>query len=192
LGVLHIVFGFVGVLLSTVVLAYPGLDILTLILILVIALIAIGLARTMVGVFAEYMPDWLRTLNVGGGLFEIVVTIMIILSTQYITQTTQELIRLLSVALLVHGTISALIGRFVETLPRLLRGLCVIIGLLNIALSTWAFVSTPLGLLTSIRTLSIGYLSTGIIEIILSIFVIRRSRNDDLLDTINPMVQEEL
>jgi hypothetical protein len=156
---------------------------------LAIALLVIGIARVIVGVYGEYMPDWLRALNIGGGLLAIVITFANVLYTQNITQT---LIQLLSIALLIHGTISALIGRFVETLPRLLRGLCVIIGLLNIALSTLAFVSTPLGFLTSIHTLSIGYLSTGIIEIILGILVIRRSRNDDTLDAINSMVQKEL
>lgn len=194
LGVFHIVFGLVCVLLSTVVLAYPGLDILTLIVILVIALLATGFARTMVGVFAEYIPDWLRALNMGAGLLEIIVTFAIILYTQYLTQATQALIQLLSAALLVHATTNALIGRFAEILPHLLRGLCVIIGLLNIFLSVLAFFSIPygFGFLTAVHTLSIGYLSNGMIEIILGIIGTRRRRNDDLLDTIDSMVQKGL
>lgn len=194
LGVLNIAFGLVCVLLSTVVLAYPELDILTLILMLVIALLAIGFARTMVGVFAEYIPDWLRAINVGAGLLEIVVTYAIILYTQYIAQTTQALIQLLSVALLVHATTTALIGRFVETLPRLFRGLCVIIGLLNIFLSALAFFSIPygFGFLTAVYTLSIGYLSNGMLEIILGIIGTRRRRNEDLLGTVDSMVRKGL
>jgi hypothetical protein len=194
LGVLHIVFGLVCVLLSTVVLAYPELDILTLTYMLMIALLVIGLARIIFGAFAKYIPDWLRALNMGAGLLEIGVTFAIILYTQYITQATQALIQLLSTTLLVHAITAALIGRFVETLPRLLRGLCVIIGLLNIFLSALAFFSIPFGFgfLTAVYTLSICYLSTGMIEIILGIIGIRRRRNDDLLDTVNTMVRKGL
>jgi hypothetical protein len=194
LGVLQIVFGLVCVLLSAVVLVYPGLDILILIVMLVIALLAIGFARTIVGLFAKYIPEWLRALNVGAGLLEIVVTFAIILYTQYLTQTTQALIQLLSAALLVHASISALIGGFVEVLPRLLRGLCVIVGLLNIFLSALAFLSIPygFGFLTAVHSLSIGYLSNGMLEIILGIVGIRRRRKDDILGAQNSIVQKEL
>lgn len=194
MGVLHIVFGLVCVMLSTVVLTYPELDILTLTYMLMIALLVIGLARIIFGAFAKYIPDWLRALNAGAGLLEIVVTFAIILYTQYITQATQTLIQLLSTALLVHAITTALIGRFVKTLPRLLRGLYMIIGLLNIFLSALAFFSIPygFGFLTAVYTLSIGYLSTGMLELILGIVGIRRRRNDDMLGAINSIVQKGL
>lgn len=166
LRALNIVFGLICVLLSAVVLAYPGLDILTLILILSTALLVVGLGRIIVGVFAKYISIRLRTINVGAGLLEIAVTITTILYPQYITQT---LIQLLSVALLVHGTTSAIVGRFAKTLPSLLRGLFVVVGLLSITLSVVALVSIPIGFLSLVYILSIGYLSNGIAEIILGI-----------------------
>jgi hypothetical protein len=157
-----------------------------------IALLVIGLARIIFGAFAKYIPDWLRALNVAAGLLEIVVTFAIILYTQYITQATQTLIQLLSTALLVHAITTALIGRFIKTLSGLLRGLCVVIGLLNIFLSALAFFSIPygFGFLTAVYTLSIGYLSTGMLEIILGIIGIGRRRNDDLLDTVDSLVRK--
>jgi uncharacterized membrane protein HdeD (DUF308 family) len=170
LRALNIVFGLICVLLSAVVLAYPGLDILTLILILATALLVVGLGRIIVGVFAKYISIRLRTINVVAGLSEIAVTITIILYPQYITQT---LIQLLSIALLVHGTTSAIIGRFAETLPSLLRGLLVVVGLLNITLSVIALVSIPIGFLNLVYILSIGYLSNGIAEIVLGLTGIR-------------------
>lgn len=187
LRALIIIFGLICVLLSTLVLAYPGLDIVTLILMLATALLVIGLARIIIGVFAEYIPDWLRALNVGAGLLAIVVTITNMLYPQYLTQ---ALIQLLSLALLVHGTTSALIGRLVTTLPSLPRGLFMIFGFSSIALSVAAFISIPLGFLTSIYMLSIGYLLSGIAEIVLGITGIRRSQNDDLLGKIDLMVQK--
>jgi hypothetical protein len=155
-----------------VVLAYPGLDILTIILILSITLLVFGLARIIDGVFAEYLPYQFRLLNVGVGLIEIVVTIMNLLYPQYVTQT---LIQLLSAALLVHGTTNALIGRFAVILPSLSRGLSVAFGLSSLALSVAAFISIPLGFLTSLYMLSIGYLLSGIAEIGLGIAGIRAS-----------------
>ena len=176
LRVLNIVFGLVCVLLSIVVLAYPGLSILTLILILATALLDIGLARIIVGVFAQYISTRLRAINVGAGLIEIVITITTMLYSQYITQT---LIQLLSIALLVHGTTNVAIGGFTKTLPSLLRVFFVAVGLLGIILSVTAFVSIPLGLLDTVYILSIGYLSNGIAEIILGITEIKRSQNGD-------------
>jgi uncharacterized membrane protein HdeD (DUF308 family) len=101
---------------------------------------------------------------------------------QHITQT---LIQLLSVALLVHGTISFVIGGFAKTLPSLLRGLFAVVGLLSFTLSVIALISIPLGFLTLVHVLSIGYLSNGIAEIILGITGIKRSQNGNLLDKIN-------
>lgn len=170
LRVRYIVVGLACVLLSTVVLVYPGLDILTLILMLSTALLVFGLARIIDGVFAEYFPYRFRIFNVGVGLFEIVVTITNMLYPQYITQT---LIQLLSVALLVHGTTNALIGRFAVILPSLSRGLSVVFGSSSLALSVAAFISIPLGFLTSLYMLSIGYLLSGIAEIVLGITGIR-------------------
>jgi uncharacterized membrane protein HdeD (DUF308 family) len=65
-----------------------------------------------------------------------------------------------------------------------------IFGFSSIALSVAAFISIPLGFLTSIYMLSIGYLLSGIAEIVLGITGIRRSQNDDLLGKIDLMVQK--
>jgi uncharacterized membrane protein HdeD (DUF308 family) len=170
MGVRYIVVGLACVLLSTVVLAYPGLDIVTNILMLSTALLIFGLARIIDGIFAEYLPYRFRIFSVGVGLFEIVITITNMLYPQYITQT---LIQLLSVALLVHGTTNALIGRFAMILPNLSRGLSVVFGLFSLAFSVAAFISIPLGFLTSLYMLSIGYLLSGITEIALGITGIR-------------------
>ncbi|HVP26649.1 MAG TPA: DUF308 domain-containing protein [Candidatus Bathyarchaeia archaeon] len=172
---LRIVFGLICVLLSAVVLAYPSLDILTLILILAGALLFVGLARIMVGAFAENLSARLREINLGAGLIEIVITITAMLYPQDITQT---LIQLLSVALLVHGTSSFLIGRFTRTLQSPLRSLLEVVGLLSFTLSVVALVSIPIGFLSLVYILSIGYLSNGIAEIILGITGIELSPND--------------
>jgi uncharacterized membrane protein HdeD (DUF308 family) len=184
LRVLNVVFGLVCVLSSAVVLAYPGLDILTLVLVLAISLLVVGLARVMVGVFAEFIPIRLRAIIIVASLFEIAVTMINILYPQYITQT---LIQLLSVALLVHATIGAVIGGFVRALPSLLRGLFVVAGLLGITLSVAAFLSTPLGFLASVYLLAIGYLSHGIVEVIWGITGPKRTKSGALREKKKPL-----
>ena len=188
MGALNIVLGLVSVLLATAVLAYPGLDTLTLVLMLASALLVIGLARIIFGIFVEYVPDWLRALNISAGFFGIVVTIINMLFPQYITQT---LIYLLSVALLASGITSALVGRLAEPLPNLLRGLFMIFGISSIALSVVAFMSTPLGFSTSLYALSTGYLVSGISEIFLGVTWIRLSQSEKVLDKAEHMVQKE-
>jgi uncharacterized membrane protein HdeD (DUF308 family) len=169
---LSIVFGLICVLLSAVVLAYPGLDILTLVLILATALLVVGLGRIVVGIFAEFISFRLRIIEVGAGLLGIAITITAMLFyPQLITQT---LIQLLSIALLVHGIINAAIGGFGGTLPTLPRGLFVVVGLLSIALSAIAFVSSSISFLSLVYILSIGYLLIGIGDIILGATGIKR------------------
>jgi uncharacterized membrane protein HdeD (DUF308 family) len=187
LGVLDIVLGLVSVLLSTIVLTYPGLDILTLVLMLAGALLVIGLARVIFGAFGDNFPDWLRTVNVVAGLFEIAVTLTCVLFPQSITQT---LIQLLSFALLVHGAISILVGRFAADLPSLPRALLMLFGLSSVALSVAALISMPLGFLTLVYMLSIGYLLNGIAEIMLGVTGIRWSQNGGLLGRIDSTVQK--
>jgi hypothetical protein len=84
------------------------------------------------------------------------------------------LIQLLSIALLVHGIINAAIGGLGGTLPTLPRGLFVVVGLLSIALSAIAFVSSSISFLNLVYILSIGYLLIGIGDIILGATGIKR------------------
>jgi len=169
---LVIIFGLICVLLSVMVLAYPGLDILTLVLILATALLVVGLGRIVVGIFAEFISFRLRIIEVGAGLLGIAITITVMLFyPQLITQT---LIQLLSIALLVHGIINAAIGGFGGTLPTLPRSLFVIVGLLSIAFSAIAFVSSSFSFLNLVYILSIGYLLIGLGDIILGATGIKR------------------
>ncbi len=169
---LSMVFGLICVLLSAVVLAHPGLDILTLVLILATALLVVGLGRIVVGIFAEIILSGLRIIAVGAGLLGIAITITAMLF--YPQLITQALIQLLSIALLVHGIVNAAIGGFGGTLPNLPRGVFVVVGLLSIALSAITLVSSSISFLSLVNILSIGYLSVGIGDIILGATGIKR------------------
>lgn len=165
-----IVFGLIAIMLSIVVLLYSELAILTLILILSIVLLVAGIARILAGIFAKYLSDGLRAINVGAGILALVLAIVAMLYPQLATQV---LIYLLSFALLIHGITRVVIGGFAKVFPSWLRGLLVVIGLVTIILSVVVFVYTTLGLLTLVFLLSIAFLLNGVARIVSGITGIR-------------------
>lgn len=170
LRALDIVFGFIAIILSIVVVVFSELTILTLILLLSIILLVIGIARIFGGIFAKYLSDGLRAINVGAGILALVLAFVALLYPQLATQV---LIYLLSLALLIHGIARVLIGGFAKVLPSWLRGLLVVVGLLTIVLAVVFFISPAFGFLTLIFLLSIAFILNGIGRIISGITGIR-------------------
>ena len=72
LRALDIVFGLIAVILSVVVLVYQELAILTMIFVLSIVLLVVGIARIFGGIFATYLSDGMRAVNVGIGILALV------------------------------------------------------------------------------------------------------------------------
>lgn len=163
LRALDIVFGFMAIILSIGVLLYPELAILTLIFILSIALLVIGIARVLIGIFAKYLSDGLRALNLGAGILALVLAILAIF---YPRLATQMLIYLLSFALMFNGTVRIVIGGFAKVFPGWLRGLLVVVGVLTVALSVVVVISPAFGFLTLVFLLSIAFLLNGMVRIV--------------------------
>jgi uncharacterized membrane protein HdeD (DUF308 family) len=170
LRALDIIFGLIAVILSIMILVYQELAILTMILVLSIALLIVGIARVFGGIFAKYLSDGLRAINVGTGILSLVLAIVAMLYTDLATQV---LIYLISFALLLHGIARIVVGGFCKVFPSWLRGLLAIIGLLTIVLAVMVFVSPTLGELTLILILSITFLLNGMARIVSGITGIR-------------------
>jgi uncharacterized membrane protein HdeD (DUF308 family) len=158
-----VIFGLIAVVLSVVVLAYQELAILTLIFILSIVLLITGIARILTGIFAKYLFDGIRALNFGVGMVAMVLSIVAIL---YPNLTTQVLIYILSIVLLLNGVTRLVIGGFARAFPKWLRGFFVVVGLLTIILSVVVFVSSAFGLLALVLMLSFTFMFNGIARII--------------------------
>jgi uncharacterized membrane protein HdeD (DUF308 family) len=170
LRALDIVFGLIAIILSVVVLVYQDLAILTMIFVLSIVLLVVGIARIFGGIFAKYLSDGMRAVNVGIGILALVLGAIALLHTDL---TTQVLIYILSFALLLNGIARLVIGRFARLLPSWLRGLLTVVGLLTIILSVVVFVSPAFGELTLVLILSITFLLNGIARIVSGITGIR-------------------
>jgi uncharacterized membrane protein HdeD (DUF308 family) len=77
----------------------------------------------------------------------------------------QVLIYILSFALLLNGIARLVIGGFARALPRWLRGIFVVVGLVTIVLSVFVFVSPAFGFLALVLMLSFTFLFNGIARI---------------------------
>lgn len=170
LRALDVVFGLIAIILSTVVLVYPQLAILTLIFVLSLSLLVVGIARVLIGVFAKYLSDALRALNLGAGILALVLAIVAILYPGFATQ---MLIYLLSFALMLNGIARVVIGGFAKVFPSWLRGLLVVTGIVTITLSLAVVVFPALGFLTLVLLLSIAFFLNGIARIMSGITGIR-------------------
>ncbi|UCD96843.1 MAG: DUF308 domain-containing protein [Candidatus Bathyarchaeota archaeon] len=102
-----IVIGLITVILSALVLMYPELAVLPMIFVLSITLLVIGVARIFSRVFTEYLSDGTRVTNVVVGVSA---TVLGAIALGYPDLTTQVLIYILSLALLLTGIARIVIG----------------------------------------------------------------------------------
>jgi len=158
-----VVFGLIAVILSFVVLVYQELAILTMIVVLSFVLLVTGIARIFSGIFAIYLSDGIRALNVGIGIVAVALGIVALLHTDF---TTQVLIYILSFVLLLNGVARLVIGGFGRVFPKWLRGFFVVVGALTIVLSVIVFVSPGLGFLALVLLLSFTFMFNGIARIV--------------------------
>jgi uncharacterized membrane protein HdeD (DUF308 family) len=167
-----VIIGLIGVILSVAVLVYQELAILTLILFLSVALLVIGVARVLTGIFASYLSDGVRTLNFGTGLMAIVLALM---SMLYTNLTTQVLIFLLAIVMLLNGVVRVVIGGFERAYPKWFRGLLVVVGASTITVSAVVCVYSNFGFLVLVLMLSFTFMFNGIARIAQGIIGIKET-----------------
>ena len=158
-----IIFGLISVIMSVVVLVYQELAILTLIFVLSLILLVLGVARIFGGIFGKYLSDGIRALNVGIGLVAVILGMITLVYTDF---TTQILIYIISLALLLNGVARFVIGGFAKAFPKWVRAFFIAIGALTIRLSVVVFVYSELGFLALILMLSVTFMFNGIARII--------------------------
>jgi len=95
-----------------------------------------------------------------------VAMVLSIVAILYPNLTTQVLIYILSIVLLLNGVTRLVIGGFARAFPKWLRGFFVVVGLLTIILSVVVFVSSAFGLLALVLMLSFTFMFNGIARIV--------------------------
>jgi len=155
----EIVLGLISLVAGIWVLAYPGLAVLSLILLLSIGLIFLGWRDVVVGVMGKFLPTWLRAADIVFGILAFVLSVVVILSPSVAVTT---LVVLLYFALLVRGVAALSMAGAAKMLPQRLRAASAAVGVLSIILALIFLVFPGLAIGTLIFLLSIGLLFVGI------------------------------
>ena len=155
----EIILGLVSLVAGIWVLAYPGLAVLTLILLLSIGLIFLGWRDVVVGVMGKFLPTWLRAADIVFGILAFVLSVIVIFSPGVAVTT---LAVLLYFALFVRGVAALSMAGAARMLPPRLRAASAAVGVLSIILALVFLVFPGLAIGTLIFLLSIGLLFVGI------------------------------
>lgn len=155
----EVVLGLISLFAGIYVLAYPGIAVLTLVILLAVGLVFLGWRDIVLGAMSSFLPGWLRLANIVLGLAAFVLSATVISSPGFAIPT---LILILYVALFVRGVSGITMGAAGRHFSRELRGLSIGVGALGIALAI-VFLALPLlAVATLVILLSIGLLVTGI------------------------------
>lgn len=138
---LEIIGGVIIIVLGLVVLADPQFAVETLVFIVAAGLVIVGLFRMILGLFAHYLPERLRILNILGGLAAEVLGIVALSSPQL---TVGTLIAVLALTLILVGLIEIGIG-FARHPPFWLRVVIVLIGVVTVLLALLVVLDPAIG-----------------------------------------------
>lgn len=155
----EVVLGLVSLVAGIWVLAYPGLAVLSLILLLSIGLIFLGWRDVVVGVMGKFLPTWLRAADIVFGILAFVLSVVVIFSPGVAVTT---LVVLLYFALFVRGVAALSMAGAARMLPPRLRAASAAVGVLSMILALVFLVFPGLAIGTLIFLLSIGLLFVGI------------------------------
>jgi uncharacterized membrane protein HdeD (DUF308 family) len=155
----EIVLGLVSLVAGIWVLAYPGLAVLSLILLLSIGLIFLGWRDVVVGVMGKFLPTWLRAADIVFGVLAFVLSLVVIFSPSVAVTT---LVVLLYFALFVRGVAALSMAGAAKMLAPRLRAASAAVGVLSIVLALVFLAFPGLAIGTLILLLSIGLLFVGV------------------------------
>jgi uncharacterized membrane protein HdeD (DUF308 family) len=164
LRVLQIGLGAISIILSIVILAFPGIAIYTIILMLSVVLLIIGIERIAIGIASSSPPPSpnksSRFANIGLGALVIVLAIVVM---SYPLHTAAFLIFLGAFALLFNGIARIVQGIANKNAPRWSRSFLVGVGALSIAVSALVMVHPiSIGVVLLALVISISLLINGI------------------------------
>jgi uncharacterized membrane protein HdeD (DUF308 family) len=155
----EVILGVISLIAGVYVLAYPGVAIATLILLLAVGLIFLGWRDIVLGAMGKFLPTWLRAANIVLGVLAFILSAIVIAEPGFAVLT---LILLLYVGLFVRGVAGVAMGTAAKQFSMIPRGLSVGVGLLSIVLAV-VFLAVPaLAVATLVVLLSLGLLVTGL------------------------------
>jgi len=166
LRALRIIFGLIAIVASLYVLSSPGFAVYTLVLLLSLAMIMIGISKLARGLSHRLFSKAHRVIDVVAGMLGIILGFAVL---SFPLMGAVTLIFLLAIATMVYGIGSVVIGAMAGRLPKWVRALLVIAGLLAVVFSLIVFAEPAIGALTLIVILSVSLMVNGIESILSAI-----------------------
>lgn len=163
--VVLVIFGLMAIAASLLVLAVPGIALLTLVFLLSVSLLFVGLSRIARGISLRALSRGHRVLDVLAGLLGIAIGMIVFLFPLLGIGT---LVFMLAFGAMVYGIVSVAIGALVTRLTKGIRALVLLAGVLAIILSVIVLVSPAVAMLTLVFLLSVSLLVNGIESIVLA------------------------
>lgn len=162
---LLVIFGLMAIAASLLVLAVPGIALLTLVFILSFSLVFVGLSRVARGISLKALSRGHRVLDVIVGLLGIAIGMVVFLFPLLGIGT---LVFMLAFGTIFYGIVSVAIGASVTGLTRGVRALVLLTGVLAIILSVVVLVNPAAAMLTLVLLLSVSFMVNGIESIVLA------------------------
>lgn len=155
----EIILGLVSLIAGIFVIIYPGIAVLSLILLLSIGLIFLGWRDVIIGAIGKMLPTWMRAAYIILGVLVFILSAVVIAEPGFAVLT---LVLLLYLALFFRGVAGITLGATAKMFSTPLRAASIAVGALSIVLAIIFLFAPGLAVATLILLLSIGLFITGV------------------------------
>lgn len=156
---LEIVLGVLSLVLAVLVLAFPGLAVLTLLVCLSVALVFLGTRQIMIGAGLRWLAGWLRALHVVVGVLGLLFGFLVI---GFPGLGVATLIVLLASGLFLFGLTEIAVGVGARFMRGWVRGLLVAIGVLDLVVAPVVLLMPAVAVAILIALLAVFLMLSGI------------------------------
>ena len=155
----EIVLGLASIIAGLLVIAFPGLAIFTLIVLVAVGLIFLGSRDIVLGAMGTFLPKWLRAADIVFGVLAFILSVIVIASPGVAVTT---LVVFLYVALFVRGVAAISMAGAARMLSNRVRAASAVGGVLSIILALIILAFPALVIATIVILLSFGLIFVGI------------------------------
>ena len=158
LRVFNISAGFITIVLAILCLVFIKKDLQTLIIVLAIALIIIGIFRTLNGFWQKYLEWYVRVLKISIGILVLPIAIAVLALSSIIPE---RIVSLLAIVLILSSLSRITLGSISEEYPNWFKVLTILIGVLTIVAAGIVLLFQSVAEPTIVALLGITFIFSG-------------------------------
>ncbi len=158
LRVFNILAGFITIILAILILVFINKDLQTLIIVLAVALIIIGVFRTLNGILQEYLEWYVRALKISVGILVLPIAIAILARSDIIPE---RLVSLLAIVLILSSLSRITLGSTSEEYPNWFKITTILIGIMTIVAAGIVLIFQSVAEPTIVALLALTFIFSG-------------------------------